>query len=73
MRNGYKLVVRLLIRSGFSSLNPEDFLYKLLCATRFRQMAVVQLLLESVNINYKWGNGQILLLLAVEKGHKDIV
>ena len=73
MRNGYKLVVRLLIRSGFSSLNPEDFLYKLLCAIRFRQIVVVQLLLESVNINYKWGNSQILLLLAIKKGHKNMV
>ncbi|XTI85587.1 hypothetical protein V2W45_1231758, partial [Cenococcum geophilum] len=53
VRNGHKLVVWLLIRSGLSSFNPKDFLYKLLCAIRFRQTIVVQLLLESVNINYK--------------------
>ena len=53
VRNGHKLVVRLLIRSGLSSLNLKDFSYKLLCAARLRQIAVVQLLLESVNINYK--------------------
>ncbi|OCK88042.1 uncharacterized protein K441DRAFT_591125, partial [Cenococcum geophilum 1.58] len=69
VRNGHKLVVRLLIRSGLSSFNPEDSLHKLLCAIRFRQTAVVQLLLESVNINYNWTP----LLLAVEKGYKDMV
>ncbi|OCK87163.1 uncharacterized protein K441DRAFT_595484, partial [Cenococcum geophilum 1.58] len=53
VKNGYELVVRLLIRSGLSSLNLEDSLYKLLCAIRFGQMAVIQLLLKSVNINYK--------------------
>ncbi|OCL00061.1 uncharacterized protein K441DRAFT_537346 [Cenococcum geophilum 1.58] len=53
VRDRHKLVVRLLIRSGLSSLNLKDFSYKLLYAVRFRQTAVVQLLLESVNINYK--------------------
>ncbi|OCK92530.1 uncharacterized protein K441DRAFT_570579, partial [Cenococcum geophilum 1.58] len=53
VRNGHELVVRLLIGSGLSSLNLEDFLHKLLCAIRFRQIIVVQLLLESVNMNYK--------------------
>ncbi|OCK99106.1 uncharacterized protein K441DRAFT_540455, partial [Cenococcum geophilum 1.58] len=41
VRNGHKLVVRLLIKSGLSSLNLEDFSYKLLCAIRFRQTVVV--------------------------------
>ncbi|OCL00823.1 uncharacterized protein K441DRAFT_532261, partial [Cenococcum geophilum 1.58] len=53
VRNGHELVVRLLIRSGLSSLNLEDSLYKLLCAIRFRRMVVMRLLLESVNVNYK--------------------
>jgi ankyrin repeat protein len=66
-------VVQLLIKSGLSSFNLEDFAHKLLYTIRFGQMAVVQLLLESVNMNYKWENSQTLLLLAAEKGHKDMV
>ena len=44
-------MVRLLIGSGLSSLDPEDFLHELLYAVRFGRTAVVQLLLESVNVN----------------------
>ena len=51
--NGHESVVRLLIGSGLSSLDLEDFSHELLYAARFGRTAVVQLLLESVNINYK--------------------
>ena len=66
-------MVRLLIESGLSSLNLEDFLYKLLYTIRFGWTAVVQLLLKSIDVNCKWGNSWIPLLLAAEKGYKDMV
>ncbi|OCK99105.1 uncharacterized protein K441DRAFT_540180, partial [Cenococcum geophilum 1.58] len=53
VRNRHKLVIQLLIKSGLSSLNLEDFSYKLLYAIRFRRTVVIQLLLKSININYK--------------------
>lgn len=73
VRNGHESVVRLLIGSGLSSLNPEDFSHELLCAARFGQTTVVQLLLESVDVNCKWENGRTPLSLAAEKGHENMV